>query len=77
MTRAQLEHILRASSAIAEVNTIVVVGSQSILGAFPDAPASLLQSEEADILIPERPDLAELIEGAIGEGAAFHDTFGY
>lgn len=77
MTRQQLEHILRAGAAIAQVDTIVVVGSQSILGAYPDAPASLLRSDEADVLVPNHPELAELIEGAIGEGSAFHDTFGY
>ena len=25
----------------------------------------------------QRPELAELIEGAIGEGSPFHDQFGY
>ena len=71
MTRQQLEHILRAGAAIAQVDTIVVVGSQSILGAHPNAPAELLTSDEADVLIPNHPELAELIEGAIGEAQRF------
>ena len=35
MTRAQLEHIVRAAGAITDESVILVLGSQSILGAFP------------------------------------------
>ena len=77
MNRQDLEHIIRASAAIAQVDTLVIVGSQSVLGAYPHAPPALLVSDEADILIPNQSDLADLVEGAIGEGSAFHDTFGY
>lgn len=38
MTRGQLEHVIRAAAAIAGDREIVVVGSQAILGQFPDAP---------------------------------------
>jgi hypothetical protein len=40
MTRAALEHILRAAAAIANERDLVVIGSQAILGQFPDAPAA-------------------------------------
>jgi hypothetical protein len=39
VTRAQLEHLLRAAAAIADDDEIVVIGSQAILGQFPEAPA--------------------------------------
>jgi len=39
MTRAALEHILRAASAIANEREFVVIGSQAVLGQYPDAPA--------------------------------------
>lgn len=77
MKRRELEHIIRASAAITDQYELVVVGSQSILGAVPDAPADLLMSMEADIYPLHRPDLAELIEGAIGELSPFEQTFGY
>lgn len=32
MTRDQLEHIIRAAAVIADDDTIVIVGSQSVLG---------------------------------------------
>ncbi len=55
----------------------MVIGSQSILGQFPDAPAPLLESSEADVYPLPDPERADLIDGSIGEGSFFHDTFGY
>jgi hypothetical protein len=46
MTRAHLEHIIRAAGAIADLEDVVVIGSQAVLGGFPDAPAELLVSNE-------------------------------
>ena len=42
MKRAELEHVLRASAAITRETSFVVVGSQSVLMEFPDAPPELL-----------------------------------
>jgi hypothetical protein len=46
MTRAHLEHIIRAAGAIADLEDVVVIGSQAVLGGFPDARAELLVSNE-------------------------------
>jgi hypothetical protein len=54
-----------------------VIGSQSILGQFPDAPAEVLVSIEADMYPADRPELADLVDGSIGEGSQFHEQFGY
>ena len=77
MTRAQLEHIIRAAATIAEDPEIVVVGSQAVLGQFPDAPPELLVSTEADVYPRNRPERSDLIDGSIGELSPFHETFGY
>ena len=77
MRRKDLEHLIRAAAAITDQYEIMVVGSQSILGAVPNAPDLLLQSMEADFYPLHRPDLSDLIDGAIGEGSPFHDKFGY
>lgn len=77
MNRSQLEHIIRAAGAIAEDDEIVVIGSQSVLGAFPAAPSLLLVSIEADVYPRNYPDRWNLIDGSIGEGSMFHETFGY
>lgn len=77
MKRHELEHILRAASAITNHPDIVVIGSQAILAQFPDAPEELLASMEADVFPMGRPDLTIQIDGAIGERSLFHETFGY
>lgn len=77
MLREQLEHVLRAAAAIALEKSFVVVGSQAVLLAFPNAPAELLLSNEVDLYPALHPERAELIEGSIGVLSPFHDTFGY
>lgn len=77
MTRAQLEHVIRAAAHIADDDELIVVGSQAVLGQFPDAPPALLVSEEADVFPKNKPERADLIDGTIGELSPFHETFGY
>jgi hypothetical protein len=77
MKRSELEHLIRAAGSIANVSEIVVIGSQSILGQFPNAPPSLLISAEADVFPLSHPELSDLIDGSIGEGSAFHELYGY
>ena len=77
MKRSELEHLIRAAGSIADDSEIVVIGSQSILGQFPNAPAPLLVSAEADLFPLHRPELADLVDGSIGEGSPFHELYGY
>lgn len=77
MTRSELEHLIRASGAIANDNELIIIGSQSILGQFPEAPAALIVSMETDLYPKNYPELAELVDGSIGEGSFFHEQFGY
>lgn len=77
MKRSELEHVIRAAGSIAADSEVVVIGSQSILGQFPNAPATLLASAEADVYPRNRPELADLIDGSIGEGSPFHELYGY
>jgi hypothetical protein len=77
MTRSELEHIIRAAGAIADDTEIVIIGSQAILGQFPDAPVALLASMEADVYPRNAHDRADMIDGSIGEGSPFHELYGY
>ncbi len=77
MHRLELEHVLRAAGALADEPVLVVVGSQAILGAWPDAPDDLTVSLEVDLYPEEAPEKAILIDGSIGEKSMFHETFGY
>ena len=77
MNRAQLEHVIRAAATIAGDTEIVVIGSQAILGRYPDAPGALLVSADVDVYPRNHPERADLIEGSIGELSPFHEAFGY
>ncbi len=77
MKRKDLEHIIRACADIAADDEIIVIGSQSVLGTIPDAPEELTMSNEADVYPKNHPERWDVIDGAIGEGSPFHDTFGY
>jgi hypothetical protein len=77
MTREQLEHIIRAAGVIADVADLIVIGSQAILGEFPNAPAELLLSNEADVYPSAYPERSDLIDSTIGEGSPFQKSFGY
>jgi hypothetical protein len=77
MNRSQLEHIIRAAGDIAEDDEIVVLGSMAILAQFPNVSPDLLFSMEADIFPKNKPEMAQVIDGCIGELSPFHRTFGY
>lgn len=57
MTREQLEHILRAASAIARDPDVLVIGSQPVLGSFAedDLPFEATSSIEADVAFFDDP----------------------
>lgn len=77
MRRRDLEHVIRAAGAIAGEPELVIIGTSSLLGAVPDAPASLTRSRDVDLYPLHKPELADLIDGAIGEASAFEEQFGY
>ena len=77
MRRSDLEHLIRAAGRIAGERELVIIGSQAVLGQFPDAPVALLMSMEVDLYPLARPELADKVDGAIGEGSVFHQTHGY
>lgn len=62
---------------IAADDDIVIIGSQAILGQFPQAPTPLRVSVEADVFPRKHPERADLIDGSIGELSPFHATYGY
>ncbi len=81
MKRADLAHILRSAAEIADDGEILVLGSQAILGFVdePDLPDRATLSMEADVafLNDRSEEKSDRVDGAIGEGSQFHQTFGY
>lgn len=68
--------MLRAAAAIVD-DELVVIGSQSVLGQFPDAPDTLLKSAEVDVFPRNHLDRADEIDGNLGDGSRFHETYDY
>ena len=89
MNRAQLCHVLRAAAEVTGATDLIVIGSQAVLGTYEEwrLPSEATRSVEADIavdliLAPDATDtdesrLADRIDGSIGEGSMFHQSFGY
>jgi hypothetical protein len=77
MNRRQVEHVVRAAAAITDLAEFVVVGSQAALVQHRRLPAEMTRSPELDIYPLAAPALADVIDGAIGEGSPFHRQFGY
>jgi hypothetical protein len=81
VNRSQLEHALRAASDITGERTLLVIGSQSVLGSFAEhvLPAEATRSMEVDIGFFNDPGgrKADAIEGAIGEDSEFDQMYGY
>ncbi|HKI92198.1 MAG TPA: DUF6036 family nucleotidyltransferase [Gaiellaceae bacterium] len=76
LRREDFIHVLRAAADVVD-DELVVVGSQAILGSVDDPPAELLRSTEVDVYPRSDPERAIEIDGAIGEGSRFHETYGY
>lgn len=77
MTRAELEHAIRAACDVTGDTEVVVFGSQAILGQFPDAPAAVRVSVEVDIAPKHFSELVDAVDGALGELSPFHDQWGF
>ena len=77
MEREELEHLIRAAADVTDEYEFVVIGSQSILGPIPNPPIELKMSMEADMYPLNAPEKADLIDGALGEGSPFHETYRY
>lgn len=77
MRRLDFEHVIAAAANVVGLDDFVVIGSQAILGPFPDAPSDLLRSMEADVYPLDDPDRSDLVDGALGDGSPFHQAFGY
>ena len=77
MKLESLEKLIKIACALTEQYEVYVVGSQSILGKFPNAPEVFLKSQEADFMFIGDDKKADLIDGSIGDLSPFHEDRGY
>jgi hypothetical protein len=81
VTREQLAHVLRAVARISGERDVLIIGSQSILGSYPEdaLPARATGSMEVDTAFFTDPDgaKADIVDVNLGEFSEFHNEFGY
>ena len=80
MKREQLEHVVRAASDIVDSADLLIIGSQSVLATWDERrlPNAAIRSMEADVATLDGDEAkSDLIDGNIGEGSRFHETFGF
>ncbi len=80
MKREQLEHVLRAASRIVRSAELLVIGSQSVLATWDERrlPKAAVRSMAVDVATLDGDEKkSDLIDGAIGEGSRFHETYGF
>ena len=77
MTFEQFLHAIRAAATVASTDELLVFGSQAILATQPDAPVSLRQSVELDVVPFGHPGRSMEIDGKLGEDSPFHRAHGF
>jgi hypothetical protein len=75
--RDQFEHLVAAAANIVGEDEFVVIGSQALLASHADADGELVVSMELDLYPRRAPEKAEQIDGVLGDGSRFHQTYGY
>lgn len=80
MQRAELEHAIRSACEIVKSDTIIVIGSQSVLGTWTESelPVTATLSAEVDMLpvSDESEALARKLD-LVGEMSDFHQLHGF
>jgi hypothetical protein len=80
MRRKNIDHILRAAADVTKQQKFVLVGSAAVTARAKNVPLDMMDTKEIDIYAPEADDIelaSELIDGNIGQGSQFHESFGY
>jgi hypothetical protein len=80
MNKAGLHRIIRAASKMLGEDTLVIIGSQSILASFREfmLPDDATMSAEADVLPFDDDDeeKADMVDGLLGEASHFYEKCG-
>ena len=80
LKKAQIEHLIRSAAAITGQKTFVMVGTGAVIAQLKNVPLTMTRTRGIDIHADAATDLdavSLLIDGTIGEGSQFDETFGY
>ena len=78
---AQIAHVLRAAAGITGRKSFVLIGTGAVIAQRKTLALELMRTREIDIYAADSEDdidqMSDLIDGSIGEGSPFDETFGY
>ena len=78
--KAAIAHLLRAAAGVSGRSSFVIIGTGAVIAQLKTVPLDLMQTREIDLYVrdaPDADDVSTLIDGTIGEGSPFDETFGY
>ena len=83
LRKADIAHLIRSAAAITGRTSFVMVGTGAVIAQLRQVPLALMQTREIDIHADgadgaeDAAAVSDLIDGTIGEGSQFDETFGY
>lgn len=82
MSRAKIDHVLRAEGAVTGLNQFVLIGAAAIFAWREDVPGELAMTRDVDLFAQDATDDAGAaaafeLDGSLGRDSDFDNTFGY
>lgn len=80
MSRAAIDHMLRAAGAVTGSKRFVLVGAAAIIASSATVPDSMATTGEIDIYaldVDDPDEVAFELDGSLGRDSQFHETHGY
>ena len=75
-----IAHLVRAVAGVSGQSSFVMIGTGAVIAQLKHVPLDLMQTREIDIYargVSDEEELSILIDGTLGEGSPFDQTFGY
>ena len=80
LKKEAIAHLVRAVAGVSGRSSFVMIGTGAVIAQLKHVPLDLMRTREIDIYpqgVPDAEDIATLIDGTLGEGSPFDETFGY
>ena len=80
LRKQAIAHLVRAVAGVSGQSSFVMIGTGAVIAQLKHVPLDLMRTREIDIYprgVPHAEDIATLIDGTLGEGSPFDETFGY
>ncbi len=80
LRKEAIAHLVRAVAGVSGHSSFVMIGTGAVIAQLKHVPLDLMRTREIDIYpqgVPDAEDIATLIDGTLGEGSPFDETFGY